>query len=148
MVNVTNLTNPRVTTLLPGAHFEYTQGHDESGAPAVLPANYAGFEAKKRKALTGCEGGRRGGRRPVVLAFFIGGVTFAEISCLRFLSEKMNVEVDFIVGTTKIVSASSLIDTLIDTKDNFAPADTDEVQWRGEGGGGAKGGGGGGASGS
>ena len=32
---------------LPGPHFEYTQGYDEDGAPAVLPANYAGMEAKR-----------------------------------------------------------------------------------------------------
>jgi hypothetical protein len=104
---------------LPGAHFEYTQGHDANGAPAVLPANYAAFEAKKRRALGG--GGAPGARRPVVLAFFIGGVTFAEISCMRFLSDKMNAGVDFVVGTTNFISATSLIDTLIDNKDNFAP---------------------------
>ena len=31
-----------------------------------------------------------------------------------------------IVGTTKIISATSLIDTLIDNKDNFAPLDEEE----------------------
>lgn len=51
-----------------------------------------------------------------MLAFFIGGVTFAEISCMRFMSEKMNVGVDFIVGTTKIVSGKGMLDTLIDFK--------------------------------
>lgn len=107
----------------------------------MLPANYSGFEAKRRRALTQ-DGGKRGGRRPVVLAFFIGGVTFAEISCMRFLTEKMNAGVDFIVGTTKIVSATSIVDTLIDNKDMFAPLERDAD------GGGGEWGVGGGASGS
>lgn len=74
----------------------------------------------------------------MVLAFFIGGVTFAEISCLRFVGEKMNAGVDFIVGTTKIVSAISLIDTLIDTKDHFEPLDRVAASAGGGGGGGGR----------
>ena len=78
---------------LRGPHFEYAQGWDERGVPTVAPANYVAFETKRKRALSaaaaGIEPARGGsGRRPVVLVCFVGGVTHAEISCLRFLTKR------------------------------------------------------------
>ncbi|KAH9768492.1 vacuolar protein-sorting-associated protein 33-like [Citrus sinensis] len=51
------------------------------------------------------------GRRSLVLVVFVGGVTFAEISALRFLSAQEGMAYDVIVGTTKIISGNSLAET-------------------------------------
>ncbi|KAK6933415.1 Sec1-like protein [Dillenia turbinata] len=54
------------------------------------------------------------GRRSLVLVVFIGGVTFAEISALRFLTAQEGMAYDLIVGTTKIVNGHSVIEAFID----------------------------------
>ncbi|XP_030547030.1 vacuolar protein-sorting-associated protein 33 homolog [Rhodamnia argentea] len=54
-----------------------------------------------------------GGRRSLVLVVFVGGVTFAEISALRFLSAQEGMAYDIIVGTTKLVSGQTLTETFV-----------------------------------
>ncbi|KAK7844360.1 vacuolar protein-sorting-associated protein 33 like protein [Quercus suber] len=54
------------------------------------------------------------GRWSLVLVVFIGGITFAEISALRFLSAQEGMAYDLIVGTTKIVSGHSLAETFVE----------------------------------
>ncbi|KAE9464544.1 hypothetical protein C3L33_03538, partial [Rhododendron williamsianum] len=54
------------------------------------------------------------GRRSLVLVVFIGGVTFAEISALRFLSAQEGMAYELIVGTTKIISGHTLTETFIE----------------------------------
>lgn len=54
------------------------------------------------------------GRRTVVLVVFVGGVTFAEISALRFLSGQEGMAYELIVGTTKIVSGNTLTETFVE----------------------------------
>ncbi|KAK7859301.1 vacuolar protein-sorting-associated protein 33 like protein [Quercus suber] len=53
-------------------------------------------------------------KRSLVLVVFIGGITFAEISALRFLSAQEGMAYDLIVGTTKIVSGHSLAETFVE----------------------------------
>eukprot|EP01132_Coremiostelium_polycephalum_P003640 gene3640-4532_t len=53
---------------------------------------------------------------PITVVCFIGGVTFSEISALRFLGRKTNRR--FIVLTTKIIKGDSLIDSLIEKFDD------------------------------
>ncbi|KAI8007877.1 hypothetical protein LOK49_LG07G00991 [Camellia lanceoleosa] len=55
------------------------------------------------------------GRRSLVLVVFIGGVTSAEISALRFLSAQEGMAYDLIVGTTKIVTGHTLTETFIES---------------------------------
>ncbi|KAK3018793.1 hypothetical protein RJ639_002910 [Escallonia herrerae] len=55
-----------------------------------------------------------GGRRSLVLVVFIGGVTFAEISALRFLSAQEGMTYDLVVGTTKIVSGHTLTEAFVE----------------------------------
>lgn len=50
----------------------------------------------------------------VVLVFFLGGCTFAEISSLRFLSHKDGVNSDFIVATTSIINGNTFLQSLTD----------------------------------
>uniref|UniRef100_A0A2P2LXN5 Vacuolar protein-sorting-associated protein 33 homolog isoform X1 n=1 Tax=Rhizophora mucronata TaxID=61149 RepID=A0A2P2LXN5_RHIMU len=54
------------------------------------------------------------GRRSLVLVVFIGGVTFAEISALRFLSAQEGMAYDLVIGTTKIVTGNTLAETYMD----------------------------------
>eukprot|EP01006_Ploeotia_vitrea_P009473 TRINITY_DN22181_c0_g1_i1.p1 TRINITY_DN22181_c0_g1~~TRINITY_DN22181_c0_g1_i1.p1 ORF type:complete len:675 (+),score=390.92 TRINITY_DN22181_c0_g1_i1:48-2027(+) len=61
------------------------------------------------------------GRKKLTLVYFLGGVTFAEISALRFLSERESSDRRYIVATTKIINGASLLDDLIE----FLPNELD-----------------------
>lgn len=50
----------------------------------------------------------------VVLVFFLGGCTFAEISSLRFLSHKDGVNSDFLVATSSIINGNTFLQSLTD----------------------------------
>ena len=49
----------------------------------------------------------------MTLVFFIGGVTFTEISALRWLG-KQQIYGDIIVGTTKLINGDSLLSTFLE----------------------------------
>lgn len=48
-------------------------------------------------------------RRRVVVVMFIGGVTFAEIAALRFLSKQPECDAEFLIATTKVVNGNTFI---------------------------------------
>lgn len=50
----------------------------------------------------------------VILVFFVGGCTFAEISALRFLSQQEENNVEFVIATTKIINKNSFLSSIID----------------------------------
>ncbi|XLR14837.1 hypothetical protein S83_042775 [Arachis hypogaea] len=54
------------------------------------------------------------GRRALVLVVFVGGVTFAEISALRFLCSQEGMAYDLIIATTKIVNGQTLVETFME----------------------------------
>jgi hypothetical protein len=58
-----------------------------------------------------------GGRSPITLVFFIGGVTFTEISALRWLAKQQTYG-DIIVGTTKLINGDSLLATFLEPLGN------------------------------
>jgi hypothetical protein len=87
---------------LPGPQFEVLQTTDDSGAPVERA------EGGARRAAAGPKGRRRS-----VMVVFIGGVTYAEVSALRFLSRKGACDCDFVVATTKVVNGSTLLATLL-----------------------------------
>ena len=108
-----------VLRALPGPHFEYTQGFDmHDGSPAVVDVDARLFQRRRERAVGAAAGGglpkppRRGpGRRPTCVVFFVGGVTRAEISCLRFMSSsKMRLGVDFVVGATSVCGGFDLVE--------------------------------------
>ncbi|XP_037950705.1 vacuolar protein sorting-associated protein 33A [Teleopsis dalmanni] len=49
----------------------------------------------------------------VILVFFIGGCTFAEIAALRFLSQQEDNNVEFVIATTKIINKTNFIANII-----------------------------------
>ncbi|KAK5579940.1 hypothetical protein RB653_009629 [Dictyostelium firmibasis] len=53
-------------------------------------------------------------RKPITLVYFIGGVTFSEISALRFLSRQDQANRDFIILTTKLINGNTMIDNLVE----------------------------------
>ncbi|KAG0484393.1 hypothetical protein HPP92_008472 [Vanilla planifolia] len=56
------------------------------------------------------------GRRALVLVVIVGGITFAEIAALRFLSSQDGLGYDFIIATTKMVNGNTLLEALLTTK--------------------------------
>ncbi|KAK1570495.1 hypothetical protein Q3G72_002735 [Acer saccharum] len=92
-----------ILRLLPGPHSETKRGgFSNSQSFDTLP----GSQASVDKVADG--------RRSTVLVVFIGGVTFAEISALRFLSAQEGMAYDIIVGTTKIINGNSLAETFLE----------------------------------
>nr|VDC62626.1 unnamed protein product [Brassica rapa] len=89
-----------ILKLLPGPHLETKR----SGFPSSPSVD----------SLHGASNGVADGRRSVVLVVFIGGVTFAEISALRFLASKEGMAYDLIIATTKIINGATLIETFMD----------------------------------
>lgn len=51
----------------------------------------------------------------VILVFFIGGCTFAEISALRFLSQQEELNVEFVIVTTKLINGNTFLESIINT---------------------------------
>ncbi|XP_073293278.1 vacuolar protein-sorting-associated protein 33 homolog isoform X2 [Primulina huaijiensis] len=92
-----------ILKLLPGPHSEMKKGRFAS-----IPSydTLSGSLNTSEKLADG--------RRSLVLVVFIGGVTFAEISALRFLSSQEGMAYDVIVGTTKIVNGKTLIESFFD----------------------------------
>ncbi|KAL5477144.1 hypothetical protein EMCRGX_G023894 [Ephydatia muelleri] len=60
-------------------------------------------------------------RPQVVLVFFLGGCTYAEISALRFLSEKEDAVTEYIVGTTHITNGQAMVDSILSETPLFVP---------------------------
>ena len=54
-------------------------------------------------------------KKPVVMAMFIGGCTYAEIAALRSLSERADHDYEYVIATTKVINGSSLCSSLQET---------------------------------
>ena len=62
-----------------------------------------------------------GGGPETVLLVMLGGITFTEISALRFLASKPESNCRFLVLTTKIVNGRTLLDSFIDPSARSIP---------------------------
>ncbi|XP_043924530.1 vacuolar protein sorting-associated protein 33A [Protopterus annectens] len=80
-----------VLKMLPGPHFEERQ---------QLPP---GLQKKRQQ-----------GENRITLVFFLGGVTYAEIAALRFLSQMEEGGTEYIIATTKLINGTSWIKSMID----------------------------------
>ena len=93
-----------IMTLLPGAPFEVKQERKQQqpahGQAAPPPASQGVGD------VNGVE------EKPLVLVFFIGGVTFAEISALRWLSARDGHPKEYMVATTKIINGTTLLESM------------------------------------
>ncbi|KAJ6986832.1 hypothetical protein NC653_020157 [Populus alba x Populus x berolinensis] len=98
--------------LLPGPHSEMKRGGFSSSSS--FDTLHGASAAVDRHAQTHPGFLVADGRRSLVLVVFIGGVTFAEISALRFLSAQEAMAYDMIIGTTKIVNGNTLTQTYME----------------------------------
>ena len=69
------------------------------------------------KQLSNESGGDRGAglsseKKPVLLLYFVGGVTFSELAALRFLSRKASFPWSIVCCTTEIINGSTLLRSL------------------------------------
>jgi len=51
----------------------------------------------------------------LTLVFFLGGVTYAEVSALRFLSQLEDGPAEYIIATTKMINGSTWLQSVMDT---------------------------------
>ncbi len=119
---------------LPGKHFEFTQeiasGAAKNLNPNTQPVNLleqklppgsaqvSGPSASASVSASVSSPRFASGKKPIVLVYFIGGVTFSEISALRALSESPSHPFDYLVATTKLINGTSLIDSVQETMIN------------------------------
>ncbi|RXM90788.1 Vacuolar protein sorting-associated protein 33A [Acipenser ruthenus] len=80
-----------VLKMLPGPHFEERQ---------QLPS---GLHKKRQQ-----------GENRTTLVFFLGGVTYAEIAALRFLSQMEDGGTEYVIATTKLINGTCWIKSLMD----------------------------------
>eukprot|EP00947_MAST-08B_sp_MAST-8B-sp1_P000483 g483.t1 len=107
---------------LPGPHGVITQGAHGVGSSSSSGGGGGGGGSSGdggAGAGTGAAGGEmRSGKRKVLLVYFIGGVTFMEISALRLLSLRDDCNYEIIVATTKLVNGNTLMQTLLHDVEN------------------------------
>jgi hypothetical protein len=114
-----------ILNLLPGKAFEYVQEPAEkfnssSAAPVNLLELKTGEKGEKNNlnAALNASSPRSANstenlsKKPLILVYFIGGVTFSEISALRCLSESPNHPYEYIVCTTKLVNGTTLLESV------------------------------------
>ncbi|XP_059089713.1 vacuolar protein sorting-associated protein 33A-like [Tigriopus californicus] len=88
-----------VLELLPGPTVAETQN---------VPANLKKVKDENHQATT--------------LVLFVGGCTFAEISALRFLSQREESNTEFLVATTALINGDTFVESLMtQVDDNLAP---------------------------
>ncbi|XP_051750867.1 vacuolar protein sorting-associated protein 33A [Ctenopharyngodon idella] len=87
-----------VLKMLPGPHFE-----------------------ERQQVPTGLHKKRQPGENRTTLVFFIGGVTYAEIAALRFLSNMEDSGTEYIIATTKLINGTSWIKSLMDHPEDKFP---------------------------
>lgn len=89
------LTPQEIMKLLPGPNFKRKQAF----LSPDIPNNITNKPQSERS----------------ILIFFIGGVTFAEITALRFMAKQRNIKIA--VGTTSIINGNKLIESLFPKSD-------------------------------
>uniref|UniRef100_A0A8C1Y922 Vacuolar protein sorting-associated protein 33A n=1 Tax=Cyprinus carpio TaxID=7962 RepID=A0A8C1Y922_CYPCA len=87
-----------VLKMLPGPHFE-----------------------ERQQVPTGLHKKRQPGENRTTLVFFLGGVTYAEIAALRFLSNMEDSGTEYIIATTKLINGTSWIKSLMDSPEENLP---------------------------
>lgn len=59
------------------------------------------------------EDGDQEPRKPIVLLFFVGGVTFGEIAAVRYLNHIEGAEREYVIATTHLINSASFLKTLM-----------------------------------
>jgi hypothetical protein len=73
-----------------------------------------GEYAKKIKHnQNGRSGNKSEKKKPILLVYFVGGITYAEIAALRFMSKRSSFPYQIVCCTTKIINGTSLLQSLV-----------------------------------
>jgi hypothetical protein len=117
---------------LPGSHFDTDQVVEPTGQIADRPhkptgtgsgsaATAGGGGADAADAATaaagssgGAGGDAAGEGRETVLVVFLGGATFTELSALRFIQQRPDSKVRFLMLVTRVVNGRTLLDGFVD----------------------------------
>jgi hypothetical protein len=91
--------------------------------PAEVPASAQQWLKPDETAGVQMPGGGEKGK-PVCLVYFLGGVTMAEISAIRQLSEQKSHKYHYVVATTKLVQASGIVDAIAEPLPNHLIPDS------------------------
>lgn len=51
--------------------------------------------------------------KPVMLVFFVGGLSFIEVAALRFLSKSPDFPYSIVMGSTNMINGNSLIESIV-----------------------------------
>eukprot|EP00808_Paulinella_micropora_P019300 g23846.t1 len=60
----------------------------------------------------------RPGKKPLALVYFLGGVTMAEISAVRYLSQSEAHKFEYVVCTTKLINGHTFMNSLMEEVEN------------------------------
>ena len=64
----------------------------------------------------------KGEKKKVILVYFVGGITYAETSCFRYLSETTGIQ--FIVATTQFINGNKMVDAFKDEHGSMLKPET------------------------
>lgn len=84
--------------------------------PTISSVPYNVLPSGRRNSITNEDSNSEPSK--LVMVFFIGGCTFAEISALRFLSQQEDLNVEFVVGTTKLINGNTFLTSLMENLEN------------------------------
>lgn len=100
-----------VLASMPGPTFEDCQSAGQHNMHDVDTMDAPATTTTRRTSLTSEMS--QSEQRRVILVFFLGGCTFAEVSALRFLAQEDG-NVEFVIATTKLVNKHSFLDDFIE----------------------------------
>jgi len=99
---------------LPGRGIDIQQRYPPEDFASALKREVGPSLGILGKQLSGGSGGLAddNGNKPVLLVYFVGGVTYMEIAAMRFLSKRPSFPYSIVCCTTKIINGSTLLQSL------------------------------------
>ncbi|KAJ3328092.1 hypothetical protein HDU93_001673 [Gonapodya sp. JEL0774] len=101
-----------------GPHFEELQSGARTASPsAATSESESGPGGTQGQGDVGVgSAGKAKGKGKTTLVVFLGGCTYAEVAAVRFLGQMEEVQRDFVVLTTGIVNARTLLESVMQKK--------------------------------
>jgi hypothetical protein len=90
---------------LQGRLIDVTQYHPPQDLATAMKRTAVGSLGKLAKDVGGS-------RKPTLVVYYLGGITFMEIAALRFLSKRSTFPYHIVIMTTKVINGSKLLQSL------------------------------------
>eukprot|EP00611_Tribonema_gayanum_P021541 TRINITY_DN4164_c0_g1_i5.p1 TRINITY_DN4164_c0_g1~~TRINITY_DN4164_c0_g1_i5.p1 ORF type:complete len:277 (+),score=77.27 TRINITY_DN4164_c0_g1_i5:624-1454(+) len=103
--------------VLPTPVLDFKQGAVPVDLHTAISGPSTGLSSRVQDADTRQQGSRAK-KRPVLLVYYVGGVTFLEVAALRFLGRQRDFPFEVVVATTKILSGDAFVRTLMPSFEN------------------------------